>query len=41
MQPVVAYHDEDIRLQLPDEAKKFDQIDKAFIQIMKATNQER
>ena len=28
---------EDIRLQLPDEAKKFDAIDKQFIQIMKAT----
>jgi dynein heavy chain len=32
---------EDIRLQLPDEAKKFDAIDKQFIGIMKATAQER
>ncbi|GMI47335.1 hypothetical protein TrCOL_g3071 [Triparma columacea] len=29
---------EDIRLQLPEEAKKFDAIDKAFRTIMKATN---
>jgi dynein heavy chain len=32
---------EDIRLQLPEEAKKFDAIDKQFIQIMKATEKER
>jgi len=32
---------EDIRLQLPEEAKKFDVIDKQFIAIMKATNSDR